>query len=69
VRQLEAESFGRSDKVSTQEADDGFTAIELMRAEAAAGRCFDIILMDYIMVGCHETIVMIFLAFLCSCFS
>jgi len=53
VRQLESETFGRGDKVVTQEADDGLTAIETMRAEAAAGRVFDIVLMDYIMVSMH----------------
>lgn len=53
VRQLEGDTFGRAEKVFIQEADDGFTAIELVRAEIAAGRHFDIILMDFIMVCCQ----------------
>ena len=32
------------------EADDGSTALEIMRSESAAGRAIDMVLMDYVMV-------------------
>jgi CheY-like chemotaxis protein len=43
-----------SDKMANaiiREADDGSTALELMRAEMTEGHSFDAILMDYIMVS------------------
>lgn len=35
------------------EADDGSTALDIMRCNLAAGRHIDIVLMDYIMVHMH----------------
>ena len=32
------------------EADDGSTALDIMRRESAAGKGFDMVLMDYVMV-------------------
>ena len=32
------------------EADDGFTALDLMRSESAAGRVINFVLMDYVMI-------------------
>ena len=34
------------------EADDGLTALELLRSEMAAGRQVHFVLMDYVMVIC-----------------
>jgi len=39
-----------------KEADDGLTALEVMRTEMEAGECFDFVLLDFVMVyiNCDE---------------
>ena len=36
--------------VSILEADDGSTAVDVLRSETEAGRAVDLVLMDYVMV-------------------
>ena len=42
---------GRFGVVEFMEADDGVTAVAALRAETAAGRHVDFVLMDFVMVG------------------
>lgn len=51
VRQIESEKKGRLTKTYIREADDGLTALEVMREELGEGFSFDMVLMDYTMVS------------------
>ena len=50
-RQIESEAGGIWQNAEMMEADDGLTALEVVRTEMAAGRGIDFILMDYVMVS------------------
>ena len=50
VRLIEREHSGKLLNAFIMEADDGSTALEILRVEMAAGRTFDFILMDFVMV-------------------
>jgi len=50
-RQIESKAGGIWQNAELMEADDGLTALEAVRSEMAAGRSFDFILMDYVMVS------------------
>ena len=45
------EKRGRLAAAEILEADDGDTALELLRAEMQGGRLVDIVLMDFVMVA------------------
>jgi CheY-like chemotaxis protein len=45
------ERRGRLAAAEILEADDGDTALELLRAELQGGRLVDIVLMDFVMVA------------------
>ena len=51
VRLIETEKSGRFVNALILEADDGATAIEMVRSAQESGEGFDYILMDYIMVS------------------
>jgi len=54
-RQIESEAGGGIwQNAELFEADDGLTALEAVRSEMSAGRCFDFVLMDYVMVSSLE---------------
>mmetsp|Transcript_18254 Transcript_18254/g.25061 ORF Transcript_18254/g.25061 Transcript_18254/m.25061 type:complete len:144 (-) Transcript_18254:231-662(-) len=53
VRQIESERKGRLSKTYIRQADDGLTALEVMREELQEGRHFDVVLMDYTMINMH----------------
>jgi len=53
VRLLQSDKSEIMANVIIREADDGYTALELMRAEMSAGYIFDAILMDSIMIRMH----------------
>ena len=50
IRLVESESKGHLANAFIREADDGLEAVELLQSEQEAGRSFDIVLMDYVMV-------------------
>ena len=53
VRIIESEKKGRLRNARLLEADDGTSAVEMLRRELAEGRQIDFVLMDYVMVR-HE---------------
>jgi len=68
-RQIESENGGGGiwQNAEMMEADDGLTALEVVRSEIAAGRLFDFILMDYVMVSGFIIVLTILYSFpLCS---
>jgi len=50
IRLVESESKGHLANAYIREADDGLQAVELLQSEMEAGRSFDVVLMDYVMV-------------------
>eukprot|EP00597_Dinobryon_sp_UTEXLB2267_P018401 CAMPEP_0201112880 /NCGR_PEP_ID=MMETSP0812-20130820/77514_1 /ASSEMBLY_ACC=CAM_ASM_000668 /TAXON_ID=98059 /ORGANISM="Dinobryon sp., Strain UTEXLB2267" /LENGTH=717 /DNA_ID=CAMNT_0047376309 /DNA_START=781 /DNA_END=2938 /DNA_ORIENTATION=- len=52
-RQIQSESSGIWQNAVVKEADDGLTALELMRTEMVAGECFDFVLLDFVMLHMH----------------
>ena len=47
---IESEKKGRLQNARLLEADDGTTAVEVLRRELSEGRKIDFVLMDYVMV-------------------
>ena len=47
---IESEKKGRLKDARLLEADDGTTAVEMLRQELSEGRKVDFVLMDYVMV-------------------
>ena len=54
VRLIESEKEGIFANATLLTADDGTTAVELLRNEMAAGRAVHFVLMDYVMVMIHS---------------
>ncbi len=50
MRIIESEKKGRLRNARLLEADDGTSAVEMLRQELAEGRQIDFVLMDYVMV-------------------
>jgi len=50
VRLIERDHSGKLMNADIMEADDGITALELLRSEMINGRTFDFILMDFVMI-------------------
>ena len=50
VKIIESEKKGRLQNARLLEADDGTTAVEVLRRELSEGRKIDFVLMDYVMV-------------------
>ena len=48
---IESEKTGRLKNARILEADDGTTAVEMLRREMSEGRKIDFVLMDYVMVS------------------
>jgi hypothetical protein len=48
---IESEKTGRLKDARLLEADDGTTAVEMLRRELSEGRKIDFVLMDYVMVS------------------
>ena len=48
---IESEKTGRLKSARLLEADDGTTAVEMLRQELCEGRKVDFVLMDYVMVS------------------
>ena len=51
VKIIESEKTGRLKNARILEADDGTTAVEMLRQELCEGRKVDFVLMDYVMVS------------------
>jgi hypothetical protein len=51
VKIIESEKTGRLKNARILEADDGTTAVEMLRREMSEGRKIDFVLMDYVMVS------------------
>eukprot|EP00597_Dinobryon_sp_UTEXLB2267_P013177 CAMPEP_0170111666 /NCGR_PEP_ID=MMETSP0020_2-20130122/8621_1 /TAXON_ID=98059 /ORGANISM="Dinobryon sp., Strain UTEXLB2267" /LENGTH=205 /DNA_ID=CAMNT_0010337259 /DNA_START=1839 /DNA_END=2456 /DNA_ORIENTATION=- len=52
-RQIQSESSGIWQNAVVKDADDGLTALEVMRTEMVAGECFDLVLLDFVMLQMH----------------
>ena len=50
VKVIESEKKGRLRNARLLEADDGTSAVEMLRRELAEGRQIDFVLMDFVMV-------------------
>eukprot|EP00597_Dinobryon_sp_UTEXLB2267_P019082 CAMPEP_0201105420 /NCGR_PEP_ID=MMETSP0812-20130820/45790_1 /ASSEMBLY_ACC=CAM_ASM_000668 /TAXON_ID=98059 /ORGANISM="Dinobryon sp., Strain UTEXLB2267" /LENGTH=1046 /DNA_ID=CAMNT_0047365263 /DNA_START=202 /DNA_END=3342 /DNA_ORIENTATION=+ len=50
VKLIESEKNGRLQNARLLEADDGTSAVEMLRQEMAAGRMVDFVLMDFVMI-------------------
>ena len=48
---IEGDRSGALESAVLLEADDGVTAVEILRAEMAAGRRLDFVLMDFVMAS------------------
>ena len=48
---IESEKTGKLKNARILEADDGTTAVEMLRREMSEGRKIDFVLMDYVMVS------------------
>ena len=59
---IEGDRSGPLVSAALLEADDGVTAVEILRSEMAAGRRLDFVLMDFVMVSniFHGNLVFLF---------
>jgi len=49
-RQIQSDSSGIWKNAVVKEANDGLTALDVMRSNMEAGECFDFVLLDFVMV-------------------